>query len=166
MTKTQVNKLLQQNFKYNTEIIIDSREQNIYHIVSFFDRFNVSYRIQKIDVGDYSFIYNQQDYSNIFSVDRKRNVDELVGNFCEKRFYNELHKAKSYKYFSFVVEEGNINWIWAGNYRSRMRKKSAIALIESWKSRGIRFEFIDGINFGKYIIWKIYYFLRNELIGG
>lgn len=162
-TKTQINKQLK-NFLYDTEIIIDSRERQIFHIVSYLVNNNFSFRIQKLDAGDYSFIYRGQDYSNKFSVDRKRNVDELVGNFCEKRFYNELERAKAYKYFSFAIEEGYLNWLYSGNYRSKMKKKSAIAILESWQARGIHFEFIDGIGFGKFIIWKIYYFLRNDLL--
>lgn len=166
MNKTQINKLFQNNFKNNVEIIIDTREQNYFHIENFFVRNKINFREEKLNTGDYSFIYNNKNYSDIFSVDRKRNIDELIGNFCEKRFYEELNRAKLFKYFSFVIEEGYLNWIYSGNYRSKMLKKSAIAIVESWQARGIRFEFIDGINFGKFFIWKIYYFLRNEMIEG
>lgn len=163
MDKKQVNKQLE-NFKQDTVIIIDSREKKKDHITFFFDKNNIDYKIQKLDTGDYSFIYQGKDYSNIFSVDRKQNVDELIGNLCEKRFVNELNRALLIKQFSFVIEHGHLGDIFKGNYRSMMNKKSAVAMIETWKNRGIRFEFITGIEFGKYISTKIYYFLRNELL--
>lgn len=163
MDKKQVNKQLE-NFKQDTVIIIDSREKKKDHITFFFDKNNIDYKIQKLDTGDYSFIYQGKDYSSIFSVDRKQNVDELIGNLCEKRFVNELNRALLIKQFSFVIEHGHLGDIFKGNYRSMMNKKSAVAMIETWKNRGIRFEFITGIGFGKYISTKIYYFLRNELL--
>jgi ERCC4-type nuclease len=161
--KNKINKELE-TFKKDTVIIIDSRERKKDHITFFFDHNNINYKVQKLDTGDYSFIYLDNDYSNIFSVDRKQHVDELIGNLSEKRFVNELYRALKLKQFSFVVEHGHLGDIYKGNYRSIMKAKSAIALIETWKSRGIRFEFINGVGFGQYISTKIYYYLRNDLI--
>lgn len=163
MDKRQANKQLE-TFKKDILIIIDSREKKKDHITFFFDKNNINYRIQKLDTGDYSFIYKNKDYTDTFSIDRKANVDELIGNLCEKRFVNELKRALEINYFSFIVETGSIADIFKGNYRSKMNKKSAIAMIETWKNRGIKFEFISGVGFGQYISTKIYYFLRNELL--
>lgn len=164
MTKYKVNKQLN-TFSQDIEMIIDSREQEFAYILSdYFARNKIKSRIQKLQTGDNSFIYRGQDYRSLFSVDRKRNIDELISNFCEERFYKELDRAIKFKYFSFIIESGNLSLLYSGKYRSSMKKKSAIGIFESWTSRGIHFEFIDGLNYGNFLIWKIYYFLRNELL--
>jgi ERCC4-type nuclease len=165
MTKYKVNKQLE-SFKNDLIVFVDTRERKCSHILSFFDKNNIKYSIQKLDTGDYSFKYLDYDYSNIFSIDRKQNIDELVGNLSEKRFLNELNRALNFNKFLFVVENGCLSDLYAGNYRSKINNKSVVAMIETWKVRGIDFEFISGVSFGKVLTTKIYYYVRNQLLKG
>ena len=40
--------------KNNITILVDTREQKNQHILDFFDKKNIKYRVHKLDYGDYS----------------------------------------------------------------------------------------------------------------
>jgi hypothetical protein len=79
-------------------IIIDTREKNA---IVYKQKIEKSYKnvkviITKLDVGDYSFIYNNVDFRNIFVVERKDTYQELKNNLCSadhKRFKAEFQRA-------------------------------------------------------------------------
>lgn len=62
--------------------------------------------VKKLDVGDYSFMDGETDYSEKISIERKSAAD-LYGTMGKgnRRFKRELIRAKDYDYFAIVVEE-------------------------------------------------------------
>lgn len=166
--KRTVNTRLK-SFESSVCVIIDTREkENTYS--NFLENFkialnrkNIKYLVDKLDTGDYSFIYDGVDYSDEFAIDRKANLDEFIGNLTEERFRNELERAKKFSYFSFAIQGGSLSDIYTANYKSLMSKNAAIGMIETIKNT-IQVDFIEGVEFTEYILKKSYYWLRTKLI--
>ena len=86
-------------------IIVDTREKPraIKKIIQTFHTYTVTYKKQKLDVGDYMLEGNDK-----LSIDRKQNLLELVSNVLEPRFERELIRAKkSGIELLFLCEHGN-----------------------------------------------------------
>ncbi|MGL5710004.1 MAG: ERCC4 domain-containing protein [Cetobacterium sp.] len=162
--KRQVKKELG-TIKNDLLILIDSREQNPTRqiFIESFHRFGIKSEVVTLKTGDYSFVYKGVNFENKFSIDRKRNVSELVGNFMEDRFKKELIRGKEFEYFSFCVEFGRLADFYEGNYISGMKKQSALAILETMKN-DYQVDFIQGMDFTSYLFTKIYYYLRSNLI--
>lgn len=60
-------------------IICDSREQKNVHILRYFERHGIEYRVQKMDTADYMI----EGQPNIV-IDRKQNLDEICANLTYK----------------------------------------------------------------------------------
>lgn len=148
-------------------ILIDTQEvtdnHKGWHVVEYLQKNGINYEVMKLDVGDFSFIFEDEYFDSIFAIDRKANVNELIGNFQEKRFEREIERAKNFQYFSIAIELGCLDDVFCGNYRSKMNKHAAIGRIITW-SNYIQFDFIQGIDFGEYLVPKIYYFLYSHKI--
>lgn len=75
-------------------IICDSREKKNEHIKKYFDKNNIDYIVQKMDVADYQILENDK-----LVIDRKQNLDELAKNLMNKkdhsRFWKEVRRAKN-----------------------------------------------------------------------
>lgn len=69
--------------------IFDTREQKNQHIINYFKKNNIEYKIQKIDEGDYKFEGN-----DTICVERKGNLNEIMANITQARFKRELERAK------------------------------------------------------------------------
>lgn len=149
----------------NLIVLIDTREkkESINRITIGFEKKGIKTEIRKLDTGDYSFKYKTEDYSSLFSIDRKQDINEFVGNLKEDRFKNELERAKTMNYFSLCIEKGDLSKIYKGKYISEMKKESSIALIETIKNR-FQIDFIEGIDFSEYLYYKIHYWIRSYLI--
>ncbi|MGJ4851459.1 ERCC4 domain-containing protein [Bacillota bacterium Meth-B3] len=76
-------------------IQIDSREKPraITRILDHFDKGGITHFTSKLPVGDYMNLDNPR-----LVIDRKQNLQELVGNVCQqhKRFTDELKRAQAY----------------------------------------------------------------------
>ena len=90
-TDTEQKKILQ-----SLTIITDTREHEgkNTHILDYFDEHNIPWIRRMIDAGDYAFfvpanpdlgINEDLDFSDEIMVERKKNLEEISGNFCEKR---------------------------------------------------------------------------------
>jgi hypothetical protein len=158
--KRDIKKIINWN---DITIQIDTREKGHWHIIEFLKNKNIKFIEKKLDTGDFSFFYNDFEFSNIFSIDRKKDINELIGNFKEKRFEREIERAKKLMYFSIGIEDGQLYDIYEGLYRSRMISKSAFARFIVF-SNYAQFDFLQFIHFGDYLINKIYYFLYSYLI--
>lgn len=87
-------------------IYVDTREKPhaIKKILAHFEKNDVEVVRQKLDVGDYML-----DPDAKISVDRKMNLQELVGNFCQQheRFRKECIRAQeSGVKLVFLIEHG------------------------------------------------------------
>ena len=88
--------------------IFDTREQKNQHIINYFKKNNIEYKIQKIDEGDYKI----EDRDNI-CIERKGNLDEIMANITQARFKRELQRAKQkgIKLIVLIENSSDINSI-------------------------------------------------------
>ena len=159
----------------NIEIIADTREQDNLHILSFFDKQKVPYKIEKLDTGDYSCIvkpieeigFEGVSFADKVAIERKSNLTELAGNVAQERdrFCRELQRAKdSNMAFTILVENGSFEDIINHRYRTGLNEKSYIASLLSFKYRyNISIEFIRREYVGNWIYRHFYYYVRNWL---
>lgn len=116
----------------NMVVIVDSREQSNQHIIDFFNKKNIPYKIVKNDFGDYTAmlpantltgfthdIYFDRD----IAIERKNSIDEIAGNLKEDgaRLKKELAHMNKYdiKYFFFVEDKNYHENLRQGNFRSQ-----------------------------------------------
>lgn len=73
-------------------IICDSREKKNAHILWYFHKYGIDYKIKKMDVADY-----QTEGRDNIVIDRKQNLDELATNLTNPqdkgRFWREVRRA-------------------------------------------------------------------------
>ena len=73
-------------------IICDTREKRNEHILRYFDRHGVAYRIGKVDTGDY-----MDEERPKLRLERKANLAEMAHNLLSPdraRFYREIRRAR------------------------------------------------------------------------
>lgn len=75
------------------------------HIKSYLDRHGISYRVQKLDVGDYMM------QGGRITVDRKASIEEISGNLLnpadKRRFWAEVRRAYEQRIRLVVLVETN-----------------------------------------------------------
>ena len=161
--------------KINYKIIIDTREKNIEHIIKAFEKNNIKYERRALPIGDY-IIEGPSGYVPNVTIERKANIDELIGNLLDtatkdenghNRFARELIRAKkANKKFILLVEDEKfyINLL-TGNYRSNMNPKAAKGMILSLESkfRNLSIVWMSKKEVASYIHSILYYCLREDL---
>lgn len=113
-------------------VIVDSREQSNKHIIDFFNKKGIPYKVVKNDFGDYTAmlpagtltgfthdIYFDRD----IAIERKADIDEIANNLKEDaaRLKKELAHMNMYdiKYFFFVEDKEFHENLRNGIYRSQ-----------------------------------------------
>ena len=84
-------------------IICDTREQKNEHILKYFSKHDIPYRVAKVDTGDYI----SEEMPGI-AVERKMSCGELAHNLLSKdrgRFYREIRRAREAGIKLFIVCE-------------------------------------------------------------
>lgn len=151
--------------KYNLTVIIDTREQKNKHIEKFLNDNNISYYYRKLEFGDYTFEYENVSFFDKIVVERKANLGELSNNLTKdrERFVNEHERCKTAKAkMVWMIEEGNINDIYSGNYNTLLHKNAYIGSVLSFQSKySIQIDFIPKIWSGRHILNVFYYYLRE-----
>ena len=153
----------------NIIIIIDSQEKKIDHITDIFDRCNISYVVQNLDFGDYSFIARStgESFEKDITIERKNGLSELSQNFSKyrARFINELERSKLCNAkMSLMIERDDFLDLLEGNYDSDFRVKSYIASLMTFKFRyNLDFCFIDADCSANYIYNSFKYYYREIL---
>lgn len=113
-------------------VIVDTREQNNQHILEFFKKKNIPYKVVKNDFGDYTAMIpkgtiNQFTCDIYFdrdiAIERKNSIDEIAGNLKDDaaRLKKELAHMNKYdiKYFFFVEDKDYHANLRNGNFRSQ-----------------------------------------------
>lgn len=154
-------------------VIVDSREQKWAHIEKALKATQTPYIKTKLNYGDYSCTIIGADFQTISLADkcvieRKRNLDELVGNFTtgRARFDREFQRAVADKAKVFLLIEDPNLWrnIHNHNYRSKMPPKSLLATLCSWQARyNITVISCDPQDSGSLIKAILWYALRDHL---
>lgn len=155
-------------------ILVDSREKKNSHILDYFKKNDISYKSEKLDYGDYSFmipasaagedIYFHKD----IVIERKANLEELSGNLAQQRdrFEKEFLKAKGDGCKIYLVAEspGGYSDIIAHRYKTEFAPVAFMASLKTWESRfDCNVQFIDSQYSGYYIYSTFSYFMREVL---
>lgn len=129
-------------------IVMDTREKSSLHIIEYFKQKNIKMKIQKLDVGDYSFMIESNEqtiplgvtrdlYFNSF-VERKNSVDEICGNLQKDKqqaFINELIRSQGSKFVLFVEDPNFDRNLAQGKYRSRYDPKALRGRLDSLQAK-------------------------------
>jgi len=154
-------------------IIYDSREQEGKndHILKWFDDNGINHKKMKLPGGDYSVMLPSNEELSIprdyyfldsITVERKANVDELVGNFATDRNRIEDEFLRYKGNMTLLVEDGNYSDIRNGNYRSKYNSKSAVGTLHSFSLKyNVPFVFINKEDSGCFIYCTMYYYVRS-----
>jgi ERCC4-type nuclease len=166
-TETELKKILK-----SIVILVDSREHDAKndHILSWFDKNEIKYEKKKLDSGDYSFMLPKNEefgiirdtYYTDFSIERKANIDEIIGNFANDRDRIEDEFLRHQGKLTLLIEDGNYGDIRNGNYKSQYNSKSAIGTLHSFSIKyNVPFIFINKEHTGCFIYCSFYYYLRT-----
>ncbi len=158
----------------NIVILVDSREKKNKYILDYFEKQGISYRVEKLEYGDYSFmipasaagqdIYFHRDCV----VERKASLEELSGNLAQnrERFETEFLRAGNdgCKVYLLVEAPGGYSDIIGAKYKTQMKPQAYMASLKTWESRfGCNIQFIDSQYSGYYIVSMFQYFAREFL---
>jgi len=154
-------------------VIIDSRENENSHIVNWLTKKGIPFQIEKLGFGDYSIFVPKNDvlgfYQELqldYAIERKANLEELSGNLTNDRSRIEDELSRGRGKIDFVIENGSLDKIIMGDYKTQYDKHSFIATILSFKDRyDIGFNFIEKDNSAELIYKLLYYRLRREVKG-
>ena len=137
-------------------IIVDTREKRNEHILRYFDRHGIEYRIEKLEIGDYML-----DGGTI-SVDTKRSVDELASNMLNRndhaRFLREAKRAADSGIKLIVLlETSKYKTIpdlreWRSKYSGISGRSLMDAIYKTHIAYGVEFLFCPKISTGRRII--------------
>jgi ERCC4-type nuclease len=154
-------------------ILIDTREHEGKHdcILNWFDENKIKHKNCKLPFGDYSFFLQKNDelgitrdiyYTNQISIERKANIDELIGNFVNDRNRIEDEFLRHQGKMILIIEDCGYNNIRSGDYKSKYNTKSAIGTLHSFSIRyNVPFIFLNKEDTGCFIYYSFYYFLRS-----
>jgi len=155
-------------------IITDSREKENSHILNWFDEHEIKHEKSKMNAGDYGFylpanekygILRNSFYTDKICIERKANIDELIGNFSTDRNRIEDEFLRYQGNMTLLVEDGSYSDIRNGNYRSKYNSKSAIGTLHSFSVKyNVPFVFINKEDSGCYIYCSFYYYLRSTIV--
>lgn len=133
-------------------VIVDTREHigKNDHILSFFDKYNIPYVKNKLDVGDYYNLDNPR-----IVVDRKKNIEELAGNVCSKdheRFKREIERAiaSNIKLVILVETSWKRETLWGWKSKRTQVKGATLAkvLLTMEAKYGVEFVFAPKKTYG------------------
>ena len=124
-------------------IIVDTREQPTATSRARYEAFGCPWVRQKLDFGDYSAEFTDVSgktisLAGVIAVERKMGFGEIASNFCRerRRFAAEFDRAKAAGgKIILIVEGGNWEAAYRGQYRSQMSPRSLIASLLTWEAR-------------------------------
>ena len=157
-------------------ILVDSREQVNNHILQYFDSKKIPYKIQKLDVADYSFMLPANPdlglirdlyFDDRVILERKNSLEELSGTFSNRnRFESELLRGQDKCFVLMIEEPQGYEKIITHQYKTQYNEKAFLATLFTFRHRyGIDINFIDKQYSGLFIYYQCYYFLREYLKG-
>jgi ERCC4-type nuclease len=158
-------------------VLVDTREQENGHILSYFDQKKILYEKRALPHGDYSIkipkieelgVNRDIFFDNSVIVERKGSLDELAGNLTKDRtrFESELIRAKGAN-IALMIENATYTDLVMGRYRSEYNAKSFVATLATYSARyGLDVNFVDKELAGNWIYHRLYYAVREELLHG
>ena len=136
----------------------------------YFQKHKIPTITRKLDTGDYSAQLGDLSMEREICVERKRNLDEICGNFTveRERFEREFLRAKAYgTKVVLIIENGSWSDIYLGNYRSKVTPKSLLGSLLSWMVRyNVTVTFCKPEETGKLIHGIMFYSAKEILLNG
>ena len=156
-------------------MIIDSNEQVFEHISDWLAAKKIPFVIQNMDFADYSFylpanpelgIVRDLYFTDKITIERKKNLSELSGNFTNDRLRIESEFIRHKGKMLLLIEDAEYTDIIKHNYRTEYKPESFLATLHSFSERyDIPFYFMkDKKCSGQFIYYTFYYWLRNYLL--
>lgn len=155
-------------------ILVDTREQKNQHITEWFDNNKIVWKSKALKNGDYSFMVPATPEFNIdrdlyfdqdIMIERKRNLDEIAGNFTahRARFEEELATFAGKKYL--LLENSTYGDIVKNKYKSQISVKSFIGTLHTFNHRyNLEVTYMSDTAFsGAWIYGTFLYYLKNIL---
>jgi ERCC4-type nuclease len=118
--------------------LVDTREQDTIRARRRIESIGLPVERVALNFGDYSARCGAIDLSGKVVIERKMDLTELCGCYCQsrKRFEREFLRAKDADAKIYLLIE-NASWekAYSGLYRSKMRPESLVASITAWLAR-------------------------------
>ncbi len=153
-------------------VLVDTREQDTPQARKRLEGMKLPYERQKLDFGDYSAKCtlpngDELNFSDMFAIERKMNLDELCGCYCRsrERFTREFERAREKNAKLYLLIE-NATWekVYEGKYRSKMSAGALKASMLAWLSRyNCQLIFCKAETSGKLIADIIYREVKERL---
>lgn len=155
-------------------VLIDTREKSNQHIIDWFGKKKIPWKLKALSNGDYSFFLPANDEFNIerdlyfdkeIMVERKHNLDEVGTNFTtyRTRFEEEMATYGGKKYL--LLENSTYGYIVDGNYRNKLSEKAFLASVHTFNHR-YNLEIVympDNTYSAEWIYLTFVYYLKNYL---
>jgi ERCC4-type nuclease len=166
------NKALLEEFMSKAVILVDNREKVNDHIINYFKKNKIEYKIAYMETGDYAITLNMDGETMKSAlhivIERKNSIDELVGSFkYRQRFANEFMRAKkSNTRMILLVEDPNgYENIIKGNYRSEYLPKALMNSLKAFETRfNFQTVFLNKKYSGQYIYDTLSFYLREAVL--
>ena len=170
MNKKNIDKVIDDNFV----ILIDTREKVNSHIIDAFDKYNIKYKKQKLDYGDYGCIITKNEDLGILddiilkvAVERKNGLEEIGNNLtnAKERFHREMQRCiDDNGAMVIMIENCTYDDIANKKYNNKITPKSFLALLHSIYSKyDIPFIFISKDKAPLFIYDVCKYFTKEYL---
>src|SRR5574344_224135 len=118
--------------------LVDTREQDTIRAKKRLESIGLTIERVALPFGDYSARCEALDLSDKVVIERKMDLTELCGCYCQsrKRFEREFLRAKNADAKVYLLIE-NASWekAYGGLYRSQMRPESLVASMTAWLAR-------------------------------
>lgn len=150
-------------------ILIDTREQDTARARRRIAQMQVPTKRQKLDFGDYSARCPSLDLRDKVVIERKMDLNELSGCFCQQRdrFVREFQRAADAGARTYLlIENASIDDVYRHAYKTQMSAESMAASIWAWCARyDCKLVFCSASNSGKVIHDILYREMKERLMG-
>lgn len=156
-------------------ILIDTREQDT-AIKDWLERKGKSTRVQKLDYGDFSYLVPKNEELGILEdvnmssevvIERKANIEEIIGNICDKggaRLEKELKNCPAY--MTLVIED-KYDKACLGTYNSNFNRKALLGKLATYEHKfGVPVKFKSKESMPVHIYTHFLYHLRLKILDG
>lgn len=153
-------------------LLVDTREQPTAQAQRRLKQTGLPIQRHKLDFGDYSgaVILNGEfvSFSDRFAIERKMSLDELAACYTHdrKRFEREFERAKAADAKLYLlIENGSIDKVIQGTYRSKFTPKAFLASLMAWLARyNCQVVMCSAENSGRLIKEIVYREVKERLI--
>lgn len=174
LTEAEVNAALKQ-----LVVLADSREQKNSTSLAWLENKKIKYKIKKLDHGDYSCylpggaikgIENDIYFDKYIVIEKKRNIDEIAGNFSKEdtpRLKSEFAhlKANGTRVYMFVTDVLFDKHLRNGNYRSQYNAGKLYARLKGFEAEyNTIIRPVNDEYFASEMYNTLYYYVRDLLL--